>query len=61
MNLIQWFVRLLKKDMAENEVKAEEQQKIYSAIKTKLKYENKMQKEEDKNELYRGSKPCQGR
>lgn len=42
MNLIQWFVRLLKKDMTEYEVKAEEKKKIYSAVKTKLKNENKI-------------------
>lgn len=40
MNLIQWFVRLLKKDMTEYEVKAEEKKRIYSAVETKLKNEN---------------------
>ena len=42
MKLIQWFIRLVKRDMMEYEVKAEVRQKIYSAVKTKLEGEDKI-------------------
>ena len=42
MKLIQWFIRLVKRDMMEYEVKAEVRQKIYSAVKTKLEDEDKI-------------------
>ncbi len=40
MSFIQWFIRLVKKDMGDYEVKAKERREIYRNVKEKLKTGN---------------------
>ncbi len=40
MSFIQWFIRLVKKDMGNYEVKAKERREIYRNVKEKLKTGN---------------------
>lgn len=48
MNVIQWFVRLIKKDMGDYEERAEEKQKIYKVVTEGLKNRNLSRKKGEK-------------
>ena len=61
MNIIQWFIRLIRKDMQAFSEETEEDTELYAHVKERLEDEKKQDEEEQKYELYRSGQPGKGR